>query len=168
MLNVITHADPDPAKKKNYTGLNVGLHTSQMDGGTLQLSTETQGPNGDLSREPYDEAKLIVAYRHSDIGTLTGTTETILPIGELPWNGLPAFEFTAIQDQQTLLLKLWKNTITLPVDQVTRVRFASALLFFRNFGCTDQISWTEEELTHGPLLLQREVVDLELTLTPKK
>ncbi len=150
----------------NYQGLNSEIHTSEMDGNSLKISSMAKGPQGDLDRSSISSAKVIVAYRHSDTGVLQGTSETIIPVQTFPWTELPGFEILELFPKEGIRIKLWNQEVRLEPDRVTTIRFMKTIVYLRNYGVVDNILWSDEKLEHGPTELHKEMVDQDLTIAP--
>ena len=167
IFSMTDHEKPLQNKFKGpYQGLNADLATSQTDGGNLEISDRAKGPNGELSKVDFEEAKIIIAYRHSDSGVLEGTSETLIPVKALAWTELPGFEVVATTDEDGLKLKLWHQELVLPIDRVFRIRFGKTVVYLRNFGVIDNITWSSEKINFGPTTLHSEVIDEDVSLAP--
>lgn len=151
----------------NYQGINAELHTSEIEGSSLKISSRAVGPKGELDHAAIAAARVVTAYRHSDTGILQGTSETIIPIQNLPWTDLPGFEILEILPKEGLRMKLWNQEIRLETDRVTTLRFMKTIVYLRNYGAIDNVIWTDEALAHGPLQLHKEIVDQDLTIAPQ-
>lgn len=149
-----------------YRGTNAELQTSEFDNGTLRLSTETKYPAEPVADAAFDAAQVVMAYRHSDTGALSGTSETLYAVGQVPWRDIPGMEILEARPDGTLVVKLWMQEITLPPRRVTRVHFAKTIVYLKNFGAVETVERTASALAQGPAHLHAEEVDDNLTIAP--
>jgi len=148
-----------------YTGLNADLQTAELRDHDLYLSNQTVSQEGILDREPFDTAKTVLCYRHSDTGELQGTSEILVPIQNLPWNQMPGIELKSVSKTEATL-RLWMQDLTLKTGQVVRVHFMKTIVYVRFLGEFKELLWTGDTLTQGPSQLHAEPVDQDLTIAP--
>ena len=167
IFSMTDHAKPlHDRYKGDYQGTNAALQVSEMEGGALRISKEAKTQQGNIDKDLVTEARILLAYRHTDTGVLRGTSEALIPITQLPWSELPGLEIVKTISKDGLVLKMWNQELELPVDRVVQIRFGKTIVYLRNYGTVDEIHWTEDSLAHGPGKLHGEEVDRNLTIAP--
>lgn len=149
-----------------YQGMNAGVTTSEMEGNTVRVSTRAKVPGEPRSQAQLQEARVILSYRHSDTGELSGTSESLQVIDNLPWREIPGLEVLSLQEDGTMVVKLWMQEITLAPGRVTRVHFAKTIVYLKNFGPFQSVESVDEPLVMGASQLHAEGVDDNVTLAP--
>ena len=151
----------------SYSGINAQVQTSEFSEGTLRISTQTKTQLGDLQKAALDGAEAILAYRHSDTGELSGTSESLLPLKNIPWTEMPGIELKSIDEKtQEAVLHLWNQDVNLLTGKLTRVHFGKTIVYLKNFGSVDNIEWREDSLSDGPSQLHAQSIDHDLTIAP--
>ncbi len=149
-----------------YAGLNATQTTSEMSETYLALAKETVTPAGKIDPRPFSEAEVILAYRHTDVGNLKGTSESLLPLAQLPWRELPGLEINGVGPDTEVQIKLWNQEMKLRPSRLARVHFGKTLVYLRNFGLVEKMEWVENPLSRGPSKLHGEEVQEDLTIAP--
>jgi hypothetical protein len=167
IFSVTDHRQPlNDRYQGPYTGINAELQTSEYRNGTLKIAENARTPEGEFDQKSVEKAKVILSYRHSDTGVLTGTSESLIPLPEIPWKKMPGLELQKLLPDRSVELKLWTEQVTLSPGRVTRIRFGETTVYLKNFGEVKTIDWTPEKLTNGPFQLHAEKVHQDLTITP--
>lgn len=167
IFSLTDHAQPLNGRYEGvYTGLNGELQTSEIKEGRLRVSTVTKQNEGELNRSAVEQAPVVLAYRHSDTGVLQGTSEMLIPIGNLPWTDMPGFELQGTDPDGTVRLKLWAQELRLAPNQVTRLRFGKTMVYLKNYGPVEEVSWHDETLEQGPMHLHAQEINTDLTVAP--
>lgn len=167
IFSMTDHAQPlNDRYKGPYVGVNAELQTSEVLKGVLYLASNIKASSGDFDPKIFESAPMVLAYRHTDTGVLSGTSESLIPIQTLPWTEMPGIEIQKIQANGSVNAKLWMQEMILPIGQVTRVHFGKTMVYLKNFGPTQSIEWTEKHLKLGPSQLHAEEVNQDLTIAP--
>lgn len=148
-----------------YNGINAEIQTSELKDGVLKISKDSKANQANLPAEYFNDAKIILAYRHSDTGILTGTSETLFSISKTPWEDLPGLAFQSI-DKKTLIVKLWAQEMKLKAGEMYRIHFGKTIVYIKNFGFVDEVKWTDEILENGPSLLHADEPNQNISIAP--
>lgn len=148
-----------------YQGINAELQTSEVKDGKLYVSKQTKAHQATLPQDYFDGAKVIMAYRHSDTGVLTGTSETLFSIKKTPWEDMPGF---AVLDcsKTSVTVRMWDQEMSIKKGRVYQIRFGKTIVYLKNFGPVDSLEWTPDVLANGPAQLHSEEVDENITIAP--
>ncbi|MCC7460791.1 MAG: hypothetical protein IT286_05760, partial [Proteobacteria bacterium] len=109
--------------------------------------------------------KIVLAYRHSDTGVLTGTSETLFSVKKTPWEDMPGFAILE-SDKNSVTIRMWDQEMTLKKNRTYRIHFGKTIVYLKNYGPIDQMEWTEEVLSDGPAQLHSADVDENITIAP--
>lgn len=150
----------------NYNGINADLQTSELKNGVLHISKDSKANQSTLPSDYFDEAKIILTYRHSDTGILNGTSETLFSISKTPWTDMPGLAFQSI-DKKTLVVKLWSQEMRLKVGDLYRIHFGKTIVYIKNFGFVDEVKWTDEVLVDGASTLHAEEPTQNISIAPE-
>lgn len=148
-----------------YQGINAELQTTEVKNGTLLISKKTMAHQTILPESYFDDAKIILAYRHSDTGVLTGTSETLFSISQTPWEQMPGF---AILDtnKNTVTLRMWDQEMAIKKNRVYQIRFGKTIVYLKNFGPVENVEWTDDILAEGAAQLHSEEINESITIAP--
>lgn len=149
-----------------YNGNNAELQTSEVTKGKLRVSRQTKVQHDLIADDYFDDAEMILAYRHSDTGILTGTSETLFSIKKTPWEELPGLSFQSSEKKDSTVIKLWDQEMTLDKNRAYRIHFGKTIVFLKNFGQVKKIEFTNDVLSNGPAELHAEEVDENITIAP--
>lgn len=148
-----------------YQGNNAELQTTEVRDGKLFVSSKTKGHQTQIPNDYLNGAKVVLAYRHSDTGVLTGTSETLFSVKKSPWEDMPGFAILKA-DQNSVVVRMWDQEMSLKKNRVYRIHFGKTIVYLKNFGPIDQIEWTDEVLSDGPAQLHSADVDENITIAP--
>lgn len=148
-----------------YHGINAELQTSEMNNEKLSISKKTKSHQITLPENYFDQAKIVLAYRHSDTGVLTGTSETLFSVNQTPWENMPGFAVLSAE-KNSVVIRMWDQEMSLKVNKTYRIHFGKTVVYLKNFGQAKEISWTDEILSSGPAQLHSENIDENITIAP--
>ncbi len=167
IFSMTDHSKPlNDRYKGPYQGINADLQTSEFGNGVLHVSEKAQAPNGTSFEAALHQSKVIVAYRHTDTGVLSGTSESLWPLSDLPWTEMPGLSVIEILPKEEVRLKLWDQEMKLVPGHVSRIHFGKTIVYLKNFGEVDSIQWTDQKLENGPRHLHTQPIDKDLTIAP--
>ena len=150
----------------SYNGINAELQTSEIVDGDLKISKHTKVQQSEIPEDYFNDAKIILSYRHSDTGVLNGTSETLFSILKTPWEDMPGISFS-MSEKNILTIKLWSQEMMLKVNQVYKVHFGKTMVYIKNFGAVSNIEFTDDLLVHGASSLHSEEVNQNISIAPE-
>lgn len=148
-----------------YQGINAELQTTEVKNGTLFVAKQTKSHQATIPENYLDEAQVVLAYRHSDTGVLTGTSETLFSISQTPWEQMPGFSVLSA-DEKSVIISMWDQEMAIETNRVYQIRFGKTVVYIKNFGRVNQIKWTDEILAEGPAQLHSSDVQESITIAP--
>jgi hypothetical protein len=166
VFSLTDHSQPLNGRFKGpYQGINAKLQTSEFSNNEIRVATSTMTPSGEPDRNEIARSRILLAYRHSDTGVLSGTSESLIPIANLPWTNMPGIEIHKVGSAGAVYLKLWAQEMKLRPGVTTRVHFGKTIVYLKNWGEAASVEWTEDVLSMGPSMLHAEPIDQDLTLS---
>jgi len=166
IFSMTDHASPLQGRYQGpYQGINAELQTSEIKKGTLYIATQTKSHQLTLPENYFDDAKVVLAYRHSDTGVLTGTSETLFSIKKTPWEDMPGFAILK-STPQSVVIRMWDQEMTIQKGRVYQIRFGKTIVYLKNFGSVETLEWTDQILAEGPAQLHSSDIDENITIAP--
>ncbi len=150
----------------SYQGMNAELQTTEFANGIARISKNAKVQNENISKDYFENAQIILAYRHSDTGVLKGTSESIFSISQTPWEEMPGLIFDSIEDKD-VVVNMWSQEMKLQKGLLYRIHFGKTIVYMKNFGPTEKIEFTDKLLSFGASALHSENVDHNISLAPE-
>lgn len=166
IFSMTDHAQPLQSRYQGgYQGINAELQTTEVKDGTLYVSKNTKAHQATLPQDYFETAKVVLAYRHSDTGVLSGTSETLFSVNQTPWEDMPGFAILEA-GKSSVTLRMWDQEMQIKKNRVYQIRFGKTIVYLKNFGPVDNLEWTTDILAEGPAQLHSEEIDESITIAP--
>jgi hypothetical protein len=166
IFSITDHTQPLQGRYQGpYQGINAELQTTEVKNGKLLVAQQTKSHQATIPENYLDEAEVVLAYRHSDTGVLTGTSETLFSISKTPWDQMPGFSVISA-DEKSVIISMWDQEMSIEPNRVYQIRFGKTVVYMKNFGQVNQIEWTDKILAEGPAQLHSADVQESITIAP--
>ncbi|MEZ4704469.1 MAG: hypothetical protein R3A11_04650 [Bdellovibrionota bacterium] len=168
IFSITDHVEPLNNRYQGpYQGINAGVQSSEIEEQNLRIFSGTlRNAQDSIDPSEFEQAKVILAYRHSDTGVLSGTSESLIPIKALPWLDMPGLEILDLKKSGNLTIKMWDQETTLQVGKLLCIRFGKTIVYTKNHGQVSEIEWSSHNLKNGPSSLHKQDISQEITIAP--
>lgn len=166
IFSMTDHTQPLQGRYQgHYQGINAELQTSEVTNGSLRVATQTKSHQLTLPEDYFNKAKMILAYRHSDTGVLSGTSETLFSVNQTPWEQIPGFSILEF-NKNSVTLRMWDQEMKIEKNRIYQIRFGKTIVYLKNFGSVERLEWTDQILSEGPAQLHTAEIDENITIAP--
>ncbi len=166
IFSMTDHTQPLQGRYQGpYQGINAELQTSEVKDGSLRVATQTKSHQLTLPEDYFNKAKIILAYRHSDTGVLSGTSETLFSVSQTPWEQIPGFSILEF-NKNSVTLRMWDQEMKIEKNRIYQIRFGKTIVYLKNFGSVERLEWTAQILSEGPAQLHTAEIDENITIAP--